>query len=56
MMLTNEQYLHRMTWYTGTCSRTAMSLLYMLKLWSQRLVEMMFDLESSGRCDRRSHA
>jgi hypothetical protein len=30
MMMINEQYLYCMTWYTGTCGRTTISLLYRL--------------------------
>jgi hypothetical protein len=31
----NEQYLHSMSWYTGTCGRTAMAYYYYkLILWS----------------------
>jgi hypothetical protein len=41
----NEQYLHRMTWYTGTCGITVMGLHYTgLTLWSQRFT-FMFSLE-----------
>jgi len=31
MTTINEQYLHCMTWYTGTCGRTAMNLVYGLR-------------------------